>query len=135
MKGFRASRDHSFQSAAHSVLRLRFVQHARKRHRNQEGGTRISTCRSSCPAAEDINLKIAFVNRPIDTILPPYQSSVGACTYGAACSPSKFCEVILYGTRDRHKDFQPTTETKMSIFVSFQYRNLTGSQLGPEKIM
>jgi glycosyltransferase involved in cell wall biosynthesis len=50
-------------------------------------------------------VKVAFVNQPIDTILPPYQSSVGACTYGAACSLSKFCEVIVYGTRDRHKDW------------------------------
>src|SRR5690242_14989091 len=50
-------------------------------------------------------MKIAFVNQPIDTILPPYQTSVGACTYGAASSLAKFCEVIVYGTRDRHKDF------------------------------
>lgn len=50
-------------------------------------------------------MKIAFVNQPIDTILPPYQTSVGACTYGAACSLSKSCEVVVYGTRDRHKDF------------------------------
>jgi glycosyltransferase involved in cell wall biosynthesis len=50
-------------------------------------------------------MKIAFVNQPIDTILPPYQSSVGACTYGAACSLSKSCDVIVYGTRDRHKNF------------------------------
>ena len=50
-------------------------------------------------------MQIAFVNQPIDTILPPYQSSVGACTYGAACSLSKSCEVVVYGTRSRHKDF------------------------------
>ena len=50
-------------------------------------------------------MRIAFVNQPIDAILPPYQSSVGACTYGAACSLSRFCEVIVYGTRDRHKDW------------------------------
>ena len=50
-------------------------------------------------------MRIAFVNQPIDTILPPYQSSVGACTYGAACSLSKSCDVVVYGTRDRHKDF------------------------------
>jgi glycosyltransferase involved in cell wall biosynthesis len=50
-------------------------------------------------------MRIAFVNQPIDTILPPYQSSVGACTYGAARSLSKFCEVIVYGTRNRNKDF------------------------------
>jgi glycosyltransferase involved in cell wall biosynthesis len=50
-------------------------------------------------------MKIAFVNQPIDTILPPYQSSVGACTYGAACSLAKSSEVIVYGTWDRHKGF------------------------------
>ena len=50
-------------------------------------------------------MKIAFVNQPIDSILPPYQSSVGACTYGAACSLSNSCDVIVYGTRNRHKDF------------------------------
>jgi glycosyltransferase involved in cell wall biosynthesis len=50
-------------------------------------------------------VKIAFVNQPIDAILPPYQSSVGACTYGAARSLSRSCEVLVYGTRDRHKDF------------------------------
>jgi glycosyltransferase involved in cell wall biosynthesis len=50
-------------------------------------------------------VKVAFVNQPIDTILPPYQTSVGACTYGPACSLSKSCEVVVYGTRNRHKDF------------------------------
>jgi glycosyltransferase involved in cell wall biosynthesis len=50
-------------------------------------------------------MRIAFVNQPIDTILPPYQSSVGVCTYGAACSLSKSCEVVVYGTRNQHKDF------------------------------
>src|ERR1700757_2770888 len=48
-------------------------------------------------------MRIAFVNQPIDTILPPYQTSVGACTYGAACSLAKFCEVIVYGTINRHE--------------------------------
>ena len=46
-------------------------------------------------------LKIAFVNQPIDTILPPYQSSIGACTYGAACSLARSSEVIVYGIEDR----------------------------------
>lgn len=50
-------------------------------------------------------MKVAFVNQPIDTILPPYQSSVGACTYGAALSLARSCEVVVYGTRDRHKNF------------------------------
>jgi glycosyltransferase involved in cell wall biosynthesis len=50
-------------------------------------------------------MRIAFVNQPIDTILPPYQTSIGACTYGAACALSKSCQVVVYGTRNRHKDF------------------------------
>jgi glycosyltransferase involved in cell wall biosynthesis len=50
-------------------------------------------------------MKIAFVSQPIDTILPPFQSSVGACTYGAASAMAKFCDVMVYGTRDRHQDF------------------------------
>lgn len=45
-------------------------------------------------------MRIAFVNQPIDTILPPYQSSIGACTYGVACSLAQHesCEVIVYGS-------------------------------------
>jgi glycosyltransferase involved in cell wall biosynthesis len=50
-------------------------------------------------------MRIAFVNQPIDTILPPYQTSVGACTYGAACALAKSCDVVVYGTKDRHRDF------------------------------
>jgi glycosyltransferase involved in cell wall biosynthesis len=57
-------------------------------------------------------MKIAFVNQPLDTILPPYQSSVGACTYGAANSLAKSCEVVAYGTRDRHIDFPPDFRTQ-----------------------
>jgi glycosyltransferase involved in cell wall biosynthesis len=45
-------------------------------------------------------MKIAFVNQRIDTILPPYQNSVGACTYGVACCLANSCEVIVYGCDD-----------------------------------
>jgi glycosyltransferase involved in cell wall biosynthesis len=45
-------------------------------------------------------MKLAFVNQPIDTILPPYQTSVGACTYGVACSIADVCEVVVYGAKD-----------------------------------
>lgn len=44
-------------------------------------------------------MKIAFVNQAIDLILPPYQSSVGACTFGAAHSLAKFCDVVAYGMK------------------------------------
>jgi hypothetical protein len=47
-------------------------------------------------------MKAAFVNQPIDTILPPGQNSVGACTYGVARILGKSCEVVVYGSRDRH---------------------------------
>jgi glycosyltransferase involved in cell wall biosynthesis len=63
-------------------------------------------------------MKIAFVNQPIDTILPPYQSSVGACTYGAACSLSHSCEVVVYGTKDRHRDF-PTNFRQQNVDFCF----------------
>jgi glycosyltransferase involved in cell wall biosynthesis len=49
-------------------------------------------------------MKVAFVNQPIDTILPPYQSSVGACTYGAASSLGRLCDVVVYGNKDRNPD-------------------------------
>jgi glycosyltransferase involved in cell wall biosynthesis len=64
-------------------------------------------------------VKIAFVNQPIDTILPPYQSSVGACTYGAATAMGKFCDVIVYGTRDKHKEFPPDFREKNVRFHFF----------------
>ena len=70
-----------------------------------KAGTPVSMCQKPEPVPGDRSMKIAFVNQPIDIILPPYQSSIGACTYGAACSLSKSCEVVVYGTRDRHKDF------------------------------
>jgi glycosyltransferase involved in cell wall biosynthesis len=62
-------------------------------------------------------LKIAFVNQPIDTILPPYQSSIGACTYGAACSLARSSEVIVYGIEDRHDDISRSDADSQ---VSFQ---------------
>ena len=51
-------------------------------------------------------MKVAFVNQPIDTILPPRQNSVGACTYGVAPILAKSCEVIVYGSRDSHKELE-----------------------------
>jgi glycosyltransferase involved in cell wall biosynthesis len=48
-------------------------------------------------------MKVAFVNQPIDTILPPWQNSVGACTYGVAQILAKSCDVVVYGSRDSHK--------------------------------
>ena len=49
-------------------------------------------------------MKIAFVNQRIDTILPPIQNSVGACTYGVACCLAKSCEVIVYGCDDSERE-------------------------------
>jgi glycosyltransferase involved in cell wall biosynthesis len=69
-------------------------------------GKSTSLIESPSRVPPDRKMRIAFVNQPIDTILPPYQSSVGACTYGAACSLSKSCEVVVYGTTNQHKDFR-----------------------------
>lgn len=45
-------------------------------------------------------MKIAFVNQPIDAILPPIQTSIGACTYGVARALARDCDVVVYGGRD-----------------------------------
>ncbi len=52
-------------------------------------------------------MKIAFVNQPIDTVLPPYQNSVGNCTYGVAYPLSRSCEVLVYGLADNHRNVDP----------------------------
>ena len=46
-------------------------------------------------------MNIAFVSQPIDTVLPPFQNSVGACTYGAACALAKSSDVTVFGLHDR----------------------------------
>jgi glycosyltransferase involved in cell wall biosynthesis len=47
-------------------------------------------------------MKIAFVNQPIDTIIPPNQNSVGACTYWVARPLAQSAEVVVYGLTDNH---------------------------------
>lgn len=64
-------------------------------------------------------MKIAFVNQPIDRILPPIQSSVGACTYGVVRPLAQSCEVAVYGRKD-----VPSHENLGNIFSEqgVQYR-------------
>ncbi len=52
-------------------------------------------------------MKVAFVNQPIDRIVPPFQSSIGICTYGVARSLARVSEVVVYGLQDRHRDLEP----------------------------
>jgi glycosyltransferase involved in cell wall biosynthesis len=52
-------------------------------------------------------MKVAFVNQPIDTILPPGQNSVGACTYGVAHILARSNDVIVYGAQDTHRTLSP----------------------------
>lgn len=47
-------------------------------------------------------MRVAFVSQFLDRILPPYQNSVGACTYGAARALARHCEVVVYGSADMH---------------------------------
>lgn len=47
-------------------------------------------------------MKIAFVSQPLDVVLPPYQNSVGACTYGLARALAKSSEVVVYGLKEKH---------------------------------
>ena len=55
-------------------------------------------------------MKIAFVNQPIDTILPPNQNSVGACTYWVARQLAQTAQVLVYGLKDNHGDPAPWAE-------------------------
>jgi glycosyltransferase involved in cell wall biosynthesis len=48
-------------------------------------------------------MKIAIVSQPLDTIMPPYQNSVGACTYGVAQPLSESAEVLIYALKDKHE--------------------------------
>jgi glycosyltransferase involved in cell wall biosynthesis len=48
-------------------------------------------------------MKVAFVNQAIDTIIPPGQNSVGACTYGVANILAKSCDVVVYGAKSNNQ--------------------------------
>jgi glycosyltransferase involved in cell wall biosynthesis len=57
-------------------------------------------------------MKIAFVNQPIDTIIPPNQNSVGACTYWVARPLAQTAKVLVYGLTDNHGN--PASESRES---------------------
>ena len=84
-------------------------------------------------------MKIAFVNQPFDRILPPLQNSVGVCTYGLARPLAKFANVIVYGSRDLHKDapqdlitdgirfrFLPSRARERILFTLHRKLNMSG---------
>jgi glycosyltransferase involved in cell wall biosynthesis len=48
-------------------------------------------------------MKIAFVSQPIDCVLPPYQNSIGVCSYGSARALAKEHEVVIYGLRSANE--------------------------------
>jgi glycosyltransferase involved in cell wall biosynthesis len=52
-------------------------------------------------------MKVAFVNQPVDTILPPNQNSVGGCTYGAGKALSRFCSILAFGMKDSQYALNP----------------------------
>src|SRR6202012_2614232 len=47
-------------------------------------------------------MRIAFVNQPTDTIIPPNQNSVGACTYWVARPLAQSAQVLVFGLTDNH---------------------------------
>jgi glycosyltransferase involved in cell wall biosynthesis len=63
-------------------------------------------------------MKIAFVNQPIDAIVPPYQNSVGACTYWVARPLAKTTEVLVYGV----KDLNPGDPAALAAEYGIQFR-------------
>lgn len=52
-------------------------------------------------------MRVAFVNQPVDTILPPNQNSVGGCTYGAARALSRFCSIVIFGLKESQYALRP----------------------------
>src|SRR6266849_1327961 len=76
-------------------------------------------------------MKIAFVNQAIDTILPPYQSSVGACTYGAAYAFPQSSEVVVYGTKNRNGEvpFESRKENVQFRFLPLSFSDRVVSML------
>jgi len=80
-----------------------------------------------CLAAKKLDrptgpMKIAFVNQPIDTIIPPNQNSVGACTYWVARPLAQSAEVLVYGLTDNHGD---PTDLGDSAGIDFRFFRAT----------
>ncbi len=67
-------------------------------------------------------MKIAFVNQPIDTIIPPNQNSVGACTYWVARPLAQTAKVLVYGLTDNHVN--PASEAAESG-IDFRFFSAT----------
>jgi glycosyltransferase involved in cell wall biosynthesis len=63
-------------------------------------------------------LKIAFVNQPFDTIIPPFQNSVGACTYGVLPYLGRCCDLVVYGLEDFNRD---RNTSALGPHVSFRF--------------
>jgi hypothetical protein len=78
-------------------------------------------------------MKIAFVNQPTDTIIPPNQNSVGACTLGLALSLARSANVLVYGLKDNHSgqaDLAPGHGIEFRFIPStWQDRALQGTLL------
>jgi glycosyltransferase involved in cell wall biosynthesis len=56
-------------------------------------------------------MKIAFVSQPFDQILPPFQNSVGACTWGIARPLVGKADILIYGVADKqYKSYDLASE-------------------------
>jgi glycosyltransferase involved in cell wall biosynthesis len=63
-------------------------------------------------------MKIAIVSQPLDTVMPPYQNSVGACTYGVALPLSESAEVLIYALQD---DRQSSASLPAEHRINFRF--------------
>jgi glycosyltransferase involved in cell wall biosynthesis len=78
-----------------------------------------SSALTTASGAKKETMKIAIVSQPLDTIMPPYQNSVGACTYGVALPLSEAAEVLIYGLKDRHGDLPSLSREQRIDFRLF----------------
>jgi glycosyltransferase involved in cell wall biosynthesis len=64
--------------------------------------------------------RVAFVNQPIDRILPPIQNSVGACTYGLGGALAERVDLTVYGRRDAQYGAVAERETHDGMHFRFR---------------
>ncbi len=67
-------------------------------------------------------MRVAFVNQPIDRILPPIQNSVGACTYGLGGAIAAGTDVTVYGRRNGQ--FGTVAEHETHDGMTFRFRDV-----------
>jgi glycosyltransferase involved in cell wall biosynthesis len=65
-------------------------------------------------------MRVAFVNQPIDRVLPPIQNSVGACTYGLGGALAERVDLTVYARRNAQFGDAAGRETHNGMHFRFR---------------